>query len=218
MKNVVYAVPFALSLFLLSSCATLTPEQCKTGDWKNIGLSDGAQGHPLSRLDEHRKACGKAGISIDTEIYIRGRDEGLTRYCTPVSGFTVGRNGRAHGNVCPVELAGLFEAGYVLGNELHSARGSLTQANKALAKAEKDVQATGERIRDLRVALVEEKDRKERRKIDSELRRLRDTRRDQNQAVRRANREREAREHHLSVVREDAFARLRELAPGWNPQ
>ncbi|AXS39192.1 DUF2799 domain-containing protein [Breoghania sp. L-A4] len=207
----------ALALPLLSSCASLTPEQCETGNWRTIGLSDGAEGRPLSRLDDHREACGKVGISIDTGAYMAGRDEGLTRYCTPVSGFSVGSNGRANGNVCPAELAGGFEAGYVLGSELHAAQSALTQAENALRRAESAESATEDRMRDLRAAMVSEQDRDKRRAIGDELRRLRDTARDQQRQVRRADRERRDRQHHLDIVREDSFAQLRLLAPGWAP-
>jgi Protein of unknown function (DUF2799) len=214
--------PFAyvalLSLPLLSACASLTPEQCETGDWLNLGISDGAQGRPLARLDEHREACGKVGISIDTETYIRGRDQGLTRYCTPVSGFTVGRNGRSHANVCPAELAGGFEAGYVLGSELNTARSALADAEKSQRNAENRLNEITAQIATLRSAIVNEQDREKRKALNNEVGRLNNVADRQRHELRRLERQRRDRAGHLDIVREDAYARLRTLAPGWSPQ
>ena len=218
MKPLSCTALFVIALPILTACASLTPQQCETGDWQNIGLADGSQGQPLSRLDEHREACGKIKISIDTDAYMRGRDEGLTRYCTPVSGFSVGRAGREPANVCPAELAGGFEAGYVLGAELNAARAALTEAEDAVRRNEASLSETADRIETLRNALVEEADRDKREELNAELRRLRNAAGDQRRQLRRSERERQAREEDLDFVREDSFARVRLLAPGWTPR
>lgn len=108
-----------LAALVLSGCATLDKDECRTADWYAVGLEDGARGRPVERLGEHRRACAKHGVAPNTERYIAGRNEGLRSYCTYEQGFSQGRAGRAHMGTCPKELAAGFSAGYQRGRELH---------------------------------------------------------------------------------------------------
>ncbi|MBO6676657.1 MAG: DUF2799 domain-containing protein [Rhizobiales bacterium] len=128
-------------LFALVGCATLSREECLRGDWYQIGLQDGQQGHLLSRLDDHRRACRDTPAIIDEDAYQAGRNIGLQSYCTPVSGYRVAANGDAYGNVCPVASEVSFLQGYVLGEQVH--------------RAEQDIDEAERRVRDLQSRLDE---------------------------------------------------------------
>lgn len=131
-------------LFALAGCATLSREECLRGDWYQIGVQDGQQGHLLSRLDDHRRACRDTPAIIDEDAYRAGRDFGLQSYCTPVSGYRVAANGDAYGNVCPVASEASFLQGYVLGEQVH--------------RAEQDIDEAEWRVRGLETALEEKRE------------------------------------------------------------
>lgn len=107
-------VRFALlvaALMALGSCATLTEEECRAGDWRQIGVSDGAEGYGPDRLEWHRRACAKTGVVPDATAWARGRQEGLRLYCTPPKAYRVAREGRRLRDGCTgAELARLQPA------------------------------------------------------------------------------------------------------------
>lgn len=104
-------------LFLLMSqgCATLDKSECAAADWAGIGERDGANGLPPGQLAKHHKACAKHGIAIDPEPYHRGRERGLSRYCTPDSGYQLGVDGGQYQGVCPAAQAERFTEAYTKG-------------------------------------------------------------------------------------------------------
>ncbi|MFI0460023.1 MAG: DUF2799 domain-containing protein [Candidatus Thiodiazotropha endolucinida] len=66
-------------------------DECRVADWYVIGYEDGAKGHSLSYLGNHRKACANHGIAPDSELYEQGRLAGQNEYCTPQNGFELGK-------------------------------------------------------------------------------------------------------------------------------
>ena len=110
-KLLATAVVFGGGLYL-SACATLNENECQTIDWKQLGDSDGSQGHGQTRLAKHTKACEKHGIAVQTAAYNDGWRAGISRYCTPQNGFNIGRRGGSYAGTCPSDLAGPFEAAY----------------------------------------------------------------------------------------------------------
>ena len=52
---------------LLSSCATMSPEECLQANWEEIGYHDAAAGYTVSRSAEHREACAEARGQVDFE-------------------------------------------------------------------------------------------------------------------------------------------------------
>ena len=51
------------TLLLIASCATLSKDECRAGDWQAIGLEDGAKGRLTSFFDKHVKACAKHEVA-----------------------------------------------------------------------------------------------------------------------------------------------------------
>ena len=97
---------------MLGACATLNESECKTVDWKQLGDTDGSQGHLATRIAKHNKACEKHGLSVDAARYHSGWQAGIVRFCTPQNGFTLGARGGSYAGSCPSELASAFEAAY----------------------------------------------------------------------------------------------------------
>ena len=106
-------------LAALAGCASMDKDECRTADWRAVGLEDGAKGMPLERLGDHRKACAKHNVTPDTDRYIAGRTDGLATYCTADNGYRVGRTGGTYRGVCPQTTFPDFVAAYNRGRELY---------------------------------------------------------------------------------------------------
>lgn len=123
------------ALVLLSGCASLDRDECRSADWYAIGLEDGARGRAVERLGDHRRACAQHGIAPQTERYLAGRNEGLKTFCTYERGFSHGRGGHAYTGACPAHLAAGFQSGYQLGRELHDLHRRLNDVQGQIARS-----------------------------------------------------------------------------------
>lgn len=85
----------------LGSCASLSEDACRSGDWFSIGVADGERGRTASYLAEHAEACGEFGITTDRAAWDAGRLQGLRTYCTVQSAYAEGRRSRSLQPVCP---------------------------------------------------------------------------------------------------------------------
>lgn len=175
---------------VLSGCATMNEDQCLAGDWGTVGYGDGANGRPLSRLDDHAKACSKYGVTPLEGPYRSARADGLVLYCTLERGFAEGRSSGAYHQVCPADLEADFLPAYRDGQRLHV-------AETALASVENDFDNALSRIED-REDKLEAKQRElrqegltdeERAKIRDRIQEVRGELRDAHQAANRAERE-----------------------------
>ena len=110
-------------------------DECRTADWRAIGLEDGAQGRALEHLGEHRKACAKHNVTPDTDRYIAGRTEGLATYCTPDNGYRIGRTGETYRGVCPELSIPAFVAAYNRGRELYDLHKRLDDVEREIARS-----------------------------------------------------------------------------------
>lgn len=144
----------ATCVVILSSCASLSPEQCKNADWRQIGYTDGANGEPAGRLQEHASACAKADIKPDLDAYLSGRMEGLLSYCQPENGFEVGRRGRPD-NVgdCPPHLRAPFLDQYRQGREINGLEGEVQRLRSMLQNDQNEARRNDRRMEDIRKEL-----------------------------------------------------------------
>ena len=132
-------ITFLLLLVLVSGCATLSQSQCQSGDWYGIGQTDGSQGADLSKLAQHRNACGEYSIQIDGEAWRAGRIEGLKQYCRPLNGYQIGRYGSLVNNVCPNNLAGNFSRAYNYGYKIYIVTQKLSELESRLYDEEQAI-------------------------------------------------------------------------------
>ncbi len=147
----------------LSGCATMTPEQCMTADWYQIGEMDGRQGQGLNHFADRASVCREAGYPADQRAWQSGWDQGIIYFCTEDSGFRHGLEGHSYGRVCPGPLEGDFMAGYDVGRNIH-------QIESSLRSAERDYDRIGGRYD--RLVLDPEADQQELRRLQREMDRL----------------------------------------------
>jgi hypothetical protein len=182
-----YPALVLLACLVLSSCQTMSKEECAVADWRVIGEQDGAAGYnPQDRFARHVQACTKAGVAADQTAWYQGYQQGLPRYCTPLNGLSVGSQGQSYANVCPLNLEAGFREGYDLGrvhyekkseiNSLESRIRSLEQSirddEKLLSAGTEDRRAVERRIDDNRRD-IRDMDRDIGR-LESDLRRIED--------------------------------------------
>lgn len=109
MKKGYLLLSMAVGMSVLTGCATLSEQECRTGNWQAIGYADGAAGRSADYLNNHNKACAKAGVATDYEAWAQGRKEGLTQYCTATNAYQIGRRGAQMNAACPANVTANLE-------------------------------------------------------------------------------------------------------------
>lgn len=129
----------------LQGCASLSEDECRSADWREIGYQDGLAGYARARVEDHEKACNKIGIGVDRERYFRARESGIRTYCQPENAVRLGRNGNGYAGVCPPDQALEFERFYHAGRSVYEAARELDSLDSErrrlesrLAKTDKD--------------------------------------------------------------------------------
>lgn len=182
-----YTALALLACLVLTSCQTMSKEECAVADWRVIGEQDGAAGYnPQDRFARHAKACTKAGVAADQTSWYQGYQQGLPRYCTPLNGLSVGSQGQSYANVCPVNLDSGFREGYDLGrthyekkremnnleSRIRSLEYSIREDEKLLAAGTEDRRAVERRIDDNRRSIRDME--RDIGRLESDLRRIED--------------------------------------------
>lgn len=110
----------ALALLMtLAACASLSEQECVAGNWEEIGQRDGRAGRTADFIVNHAKACADTGIVPDRASWERGRQAGLTGYCTPRNVYEVGRSGARLSPVCPAARLPALERAHAKGVRYH---------------------------------------------------------------------------------------------------
>lgn len=178
----------AVAVGALAGCATMSQEACLRGDWVGVGYGDGEAGRPQSRLDEHAKACAKAGVVPDAGAYFQAREQGLKMYCTQDRGFREGRNGDSYHGVCPQGPERGFLVGYADGQLVHAAAERLSRAESDRDSADRRAEKRDREARGVEDELRNPKLNDEQtRELRDRLNRLRSERRDAVEEGRRAD-------------------------------
>ncbi len=128
----------SILLIFISSCATMSKEQCQVGDWKGMGLIDGQQGHLRTRLASHQEACAEHGINVDKKQYLGGYKEGLKLYCNIDSAYELGKSGQYYRGVCNSK----FTARYKQGKEVYDLETELSNIKNQIETARQQLSAT----------------------------------------------------------------------------
>ena len=109
-----------VALFTLSGCATtqknLTPQQCQSSNWQEVGYTDGSQGRSGAYFGHYTNSCASVGGASPNRIqWEQGRQQGLKNYCTELNAYKLGREGYDWQPVCPLEGIEKLEEAYSQG-------------------------------------------------------------------------------------------------------
>ena len=135
MKSIDKKLAIAALAVLVSSCASMSEEECMVADWHALGFEDGAAGQQIAQLSRRRQACAEHGVRPDTEAYRAGRSEGLRLYCTEQRGYRLGRAGGGYSGVCPANLEEQFMPAYQAGRDIFLAQQAVNQVANAIEKS-----------------------------------------------------------------------------------
>ena len=125
-----------------AGCATLNENQCRGGDWAQIGYQDGAVGNAADIFMQHDKACREYGVVPNPGPWKAGYDRGVLVYCTPEKGFEEGTRNATYKGVCPAHLEPGFLARYGIGREVWKARDYLASVDRDIRDLEGDLRKT----------------------------------------------------------------------------
>lgn len=140
----------AAVLLSLGGCASLSKNECLSGNWEEIGVRDGANGKPEEYLIQHTTACAKVNVVPDRGAWTHGRERGLERFCQPQRMYNIGEyGGNFDAGICrnfdQERLTDAFEKG----REVHYRAGVLNNIDSELrsirTRLEKDEMERKER-------------------------------------------------------------------------
>lgn len=86
-------IPLIIILILLTSCASLSKEDCINTSWDHKGELDGLDGESLSIFSDYQQKCHKHGVVISKANYTQGYNRGLRKFCSYNSGYEHGLEG-----------------------------------------------------------------------------------------------------------------------------
>lgn len=125
----------------LAGCAAMSEQECRTADWREQGMRDALAGHPRSRLEDNREACGKTGVVPNQALYFEGWKRGIGQFCTPANGVRWGRDGKTYENSCPPELEAGFVSRYRDGRRAYDAEQQLRRLQNEQSTKQRDLDA-----------------------------------------------------------------------------
>lgn len=137
-----------VSVVLLTGCASLSREECLTGDWHGIGYSDGLQGRAETYLQQHQQACAEHQIKINLDNYLAGREKGLQQFCLPANAYQQGRAGKTYNYVCPKAQEQAYLDAYNKGYAYY-------QQNEKVKKLQREINSEKRRIASLKEEILE---------------------------------------------------------------
>jgi hypothetical protein len=188
--------------FLLSSCATMSPEECKAADWREVGQRDGLNGKPLSHLHDRAEDCAKVGVAVNTQTYTLGRDLGLRSYCRLENAVPLGLTGGTYAGVCPPEIDLVFQHRFQIARGVYDLRTEVKNLDSRTIDLERQLRdvSYGEDKR-LKEAGSDEQRKRVRQSIDDERRRIRIDLSNADRQLRRKRDELRSAEYALSNLR-----------------
>lgn len=96
----------------LTGCASISEDECISGNWSDIGYKDGVNGKSRGKLADYAKTCIKYGVEPNRDVYLTAFENGLVKYCTFEQGLKLGEDGSSYNQVCSGDLANGFSQGY----------------------------------------------------------------------------------------------------------
>lgn len=187
---------------LMASCATMSPQECKVANWREVGLGDGLSGQTVPHLDERIKDCRKAGVAIDLRAYHEGRELGLLSYCRLENAIPLGLSGGSYAGVCPPSIDAAFQQRFQLALAVHDLRRAVASLDDRSEWLERRLHSLHHQ-EDHRVkeAGSDDERRKIRKAIDDERREIRHELSETDRRLRRTRDELRSAEQALSYMR-----------------
>ena len=173
MQRILITILAGMSI-ALTGCATLSRDECKSGDWHKIGMQDGSDGRTEDKFKQHAKACELDRSEVSKAAYLEARVKGLELYCTQVRGYREGSLGQKYLGVCPSQTASQFLSGFEFGKRINQTEVRLSDTANSIYSVSQKLQRPSASEAD-RAALLREQTRLrgEEERLQGELKKLR---------------------------------------------
>jgi hypothetical protein len=143
-----------LALVLLSGCATMTEDECRYADWYDIGLRDGREAKPQSRVTSYVDACAPFQVRPDMDAWEQGRAAGLGEFCQLPVALERGLNRYSYDRVCgDPDFERVYLAAKALGDARHVIETTDTELARKEEKLVKDKELTDEKRAELELEI-----------------------------------------------------------------
>ena len=133
----------------LSACASLSVEECRVADWKEIGYTDAANGFTQGRIEDHRNACAKTGVAVQLGPYLDGFNAGLQNYCTVQTALNLGTTGAQFPTQCMGAIVKKMTPAYQAGREQYQMVREQNDLRTSIHNKTEQAQALNKQIQDL---------------------------------------------------------------------
>lgn len=143
-------------MLMLSSCSSISQQECVIGDWYSIGVNDGKEGADSKQFRKYQKECASHGIQADFKTYQQGYQQGLVFYCDFEHGEAHGRSGSSFNTACSGPLEPQFRRGYERGIRWHQAKSEVNHLQFELDQRYRQIQLNRDLIYDNNQRLVRE--------------------------------------------------------------
>lgn len=90
-----------LLIALLAGCASFDKTQCNNKKLHTKGLEQAKAGKTNKAFMSFAQKCQEQGITIQTDKYQQGFNQGLKEFCTKKSAFKYGLSGQTNNGICP---------------------------------------------------------------------------------------------------------------------
>lgn len=203
MINRIFKASVAVGLtLLLSSCATMSPQECKVADWRDVGQRDGLNGQTMAHFQTRVEDCAKAGVAINSQAYRQGRDIGLRSYCRLENAVPLGLNGGNYAGVCPPAIDAQFQQRFQVARSVHDLRNEIRTLDDRTESLERRLRDTNhEEDRRLKETRSDDERKKVRNAMDDERRDIRNDLSDTDRRLRRKRDELRSAEYALGNLR-----------------
>ena len=169
-----YAVLASLAAVFLTSCNSMSKEECAVADWAVVGETDGASGRePQERFAAHVKSCARINIVPDQSAWYKGYQVGVQRYCVPLNGLSRGEAGDPYYNVCPPEQSAAFLQAYGVGRKAYEERSRVNSLRNSISSKEASINRLYEDLKNTTDIQQQRNIRDEIDRLDREIRRAR---------------------------------------------
>ncbi|GAB2870266.1 hypothetical protein GCM10027277_44440 [Pseudoduganella ginsengisoli] len=188
MTNLLKLIPvLAVTGALLSGCETMSKSECATANWSDVGLRDGMGGKAMSVLDDRVSDCSKAGVKVDMQRYMAGREQGLRDFCRLEKAAPLGLSGTSYSGVCPPQIDLEFRRRHQIGYNVYQMRSRVNDLNSRSERLQHRLrEADRDEEKQVKAADKEDDRKRIRREFDDKRRNLRNELRDVDRDIQRA--------------------------------
>lgn len=130
----------ALISLIVPACSTVPKLNCAETNWHSLGMADGRQGKEETLAESHFNSCANSTNPMNKELYIQGRGEGLTEYCTAENGYQAGMKNEIYKSVCSKDSETEFLAQYAEGHKTYLLQLELEGTRSELRQKRKEIQ------------------------------------------------------------------------------